>query len=335
MFDFLQMTLSGREPLEHSGSNFNLRWQWQAQGVLELEPLHGYRKSVVLSAGIHGNETAPIELLAALVSDLLHGKRRLQVRLLVIFGNPAAMVSGERYNQIDLNRLFSGRYAQFPACAETARAEQLEQLVRDFYDQSNEGERLHFDLHTAIRESHHQRFGLLPHIDNGVYSRPLYSRKMLDWLHHSGIEALVINQAPSGTFSYFTSQHCQAESCTLELGKARPFGQNDLNQFALINQGLLSLITGVDMLPHAVEPIKVYRVTQELKKISEQFQLNFPESVNNFTRFSAGDVLAYDGEVSYQVQQPEEWVLFPNASVRPGLRAGLMLVQVPTDSLFG
>ena len=335
MFDFLQMTLSGREPLEHSGSNFNLRWHWLEQGVLELEPLHSYRKSVVLSAGIHGNETAPIELLAALVSDLLHGKRRLQVRLLVIFGNPAAMVSGERYNQIDLNRLFSGRYDQFPACAETARADQLEQLVRDFYDQSNESERLHFDLHTAIRESHHQRFGLLPHTDNGVYSRPLYSRRMLDWLHHSGIEALVINQAPSGTFSYFTSQHCQADSCTLELGKARPFGHNDLNQFALISQGLLSLITGVNMLPHAAEPIKVYRVTQELKKISEQFRLNFPESVKNFTCFSAGDVLARDGEITYQVQQSEEWVLFPNASVRPGLRAGLMLVQVPTDSLFG
>lgn len=330
MFDFLQMTLSGREPQEHSGSNFNLCWHWLAQGVLMLEPLHGYRKNVVLSAGIHGNETAPIELLAALVSDLLHGKRRLQVRLLVIFGNPAAMVSGERYNQIDLNRLFSRHYDQFPNCEETARAEQLEQLVRGFYDQSNEGERLHFDLHTAIRESHHQRFGLLPYTDNG-----LYSRKMLDWLHHSGIEALVINQAPSGTFSYFTSQHCQAESCTLELGKARSFGQNDLNQFALINQGLISLITGINLLPHAAEPIKVYRVTQELKKISEQFRLNFPESVKNFTRFSAGDVLASDGEITYQVQQPEEWVLFPNASVRPGLRAGLMLVQVPTDSLFG
>lgn len=330
MFDFLQMTLSGREPLEHSGSNFNLRWQWLAQGVLQLEPLHGYRKNVVLSAGIHGNETAPIELLAALVSDLLYGKRRLKVRLLVILGSPTAMVSGERYQQIDLNRLFSGRYAQFPACAETARAELLEQLVRDFYDQSNEGERLHFDLHTAIRESHHQRFGLLPYTDNG-----LYSRKMLDWLHHSGIEALVINQAPSCTFSYFTSQHCQAESCTLELGKARPFGQNDLNQFALINQGLLSLITGINLLPYAAEPIKVYRVTQELKKISEQFRLNFPESVKNFTRFSVGDVLARDGEITYQVQQPQEWVLFPNADVRPGLRAGLMVVQVPTDSLFG
>ena len=330
MQDFLAMTLRGQFPEPQQGQQHGFTWHWLAEGVLELTPVQGYHKVVVLSAGIHGNETAPIELLAALVSDLLHGKRRLKVRLLVIFGNPAAMVSGERYQQIDLNRLFSGRYAQFPACAETARAELLEQLVRDFYDQSNEGERLHFDLHTAIRESHHQRFGLLPYTDNG-----LYSRKMLDWLHHSGIEALVINQAPSCTFSYFTSQHCQAESCTLELGKARPFGQNDLNQFALINQGLLSLITGINLLPYAAEPIKVYRVTQELKKISEQFRLNFPESVKNFTRFSAGDVLASDGEITYQVQQPQEWVLFPNASVRPGLRAGLMLVQVPGDSLFG
>lgn len=330
MFDFLQMTLSGREPMEHSGSNFNLRWQWLAWGVLLLEPLHGYRKNVVLSAGIHGNETAPIELLAALVSDLLHGKRRLKVRLLVIFGNPSAMVNGERYNQIDLNRLFSRHHEHFPKCLETERAAQLEALVTEFFNQSKTDHRLHFDLHTAIRESHHQRFGLLPHKDKGIYNR-----SMLDWLHHAGIEALVINQAPSGTFTYFTSQYCQADSCTLELGKARPFGQNDLNQFALISQGLILLISGVNLLPDAAEPMKVYRVTQELKKISDQFCLNFPESIKNFTRFSAGDILARDGEISYQVQQPEEWILFPNASVRPGLRAGLMLVQVPTASLYG
>ncbi|WP_024870652.1 succinylglutamate desuccinylase [Tolumonas lignilytica] len=330
MFDFLQMTLSGRVPQEHSGSNFNLRWRWLAQGVLQLEPLHGYRKSVVLSAGIHGNETAPIELLAALVSDLLHGKRRLKVRLLVIFGNPSAMINGERYNQIDLNRLFCRHYEHFPKCPETERAAQLEALVTEFFNQSKTDHRLHFDLHTAIRESHHQRFGLLPHKDKGIYSRT-----MLDWLHHAGIEALVINQAPSGTFTYFTSQYCQADSCTLELGKARPFGQNDLNQFALISQGLLSLISGINLLPDAAEPMKVYRVTQELKKISDQFCLNFPESIKNFTRFSAGDILARDGEISYQVQQPDEWILFPNASVRPGLRAGLMLVQVPTASLYG
>lgn len=45
----------------------------------------------MLSAGIHGNETAPIELLNQLVNDLLSGSRTLAVRLLVVLGNPAAM----------------------------------------------------------------------------------------------------------------------------------------------------------------------------------------------------------------------------------------------------
>ena len=44
-----------------------------------------------MSAGVHGNETAPIELLNQLVGDLLIGRLPLTVRLLVVLGNPAAM----------------------------------------------------------------------------------------------------------------------------------------------------------------------------------------------------------------------------------------------------
>lgn len=328
--DFLQSTLQGTVITERSGSNFHFRWHCPAEGVLILEPLMKYQKNVVLSAGVHGNETAPIELLNELLSDLFAGKRRLMVRLMVIWGNPEAIRQGVRYQSIDLNRLFNGKHQEYPACAEVRRAIELEQLVCDFYADSPECERVHYDLHTAIKESNHQRFGLLPYLHSGYYDH-----NMLDWLQQSGLEALVINHAPSGTFTYFTSKQCAAASCTLELGKARPFGENDLNQFAMINHGLISLISGVSLLPPPAEPLKVYRVTQELKKISEAFRLCFPESVKNFTSFPYGTVLAEDGDIRYLVHQPQEWVIFPNASVRPGLRAGLMLTETPFSSLFG
>lgn len=249
---------------------------------------------------------------------------------MVIFGNPSAMRSGERYQQIDLNRLFNGKHSQYESCYETERAKLLESLVTEFFSQHDGLERIHHDLHTAIRESNYQRFGLLPYLNQGSYNRP-----MLEWLHHAGLDALVINHAPSGTFTYFTSEHAQAASCTLELGKARPFGQNDLNQFALIKHGLISLVSGVNCLPVPSKPLKVYRVTQELIKHTNAFRLMFPEHVKNFTRFPEGTILAQDGDISYRVVKPVEWIIFPNAAVRPGLRAGLMLTETSLDSLFG
>lgn len=88
MPDFLSVTLSGHSPSVSAGETASLKWQWLDEGILLLTPHGSYAQSVVLSAGIHGNETAPIEVLNQLVSDLLAEKLSLAVRLLVILGNP-------------------------------------------------------------------------------------------------------------------------------------------------------------------------------------------------------------------------------------------------------
>jgi len=51
----------------------------------------------------------------------------------------------------------------------------------------------------------------------------------------------------------------------------------------------------------------------------------------NFTAFAAGTELARDGDYRYRVSHDEERIVFPNPSVKPGLRAGLMVVDT-TDS---
>lgn len=332
MDNFLTSTLKQHAPLITSGTIGAINWYWLDHGVMVIEPRKdevNHLEHVLLSAGVHGNETAPIELLDQLMDDLLNGSLPLNVKLMLMLGNPAAMRNGERYNDIDLNRLFSQHHQNYPICAETLRAQRLETLTAQFFESAT-GRKLHFDLHTAIRESHHIRFAVFPYKETGKYSR-----QMCDWLSSAEVEAVVLNQAPSATFSYYSSEHCGAGSCTLELGKAKPFGQNDLSQFAGINNGLRQLVSqGLPQSPPTNVTLKVYQVSQQLTKLSENFEMHFSDEVKNFTAFEQGEVLAIDGDTTYRVEKPTEWVLFPNPNVRPGLRAGLMLVETEQDTIF-
>ncbi len=59
---------------------------------------------------MHGNETAPIELLLQLTHDLSCGRQPLTQALLIVFGNLPAIRAARRYLHNDLNRLFGGRH---------------------------------------------------------------------------------------------------------------------------------------------------------------------------------------------------------------------------------
>ncbi|YCH32364.1 succinylglutamate desuccinylase [Erwinia sp. D4-22] len=321
MQDLLQQTLSGSAPAMTSGTLPNLRWQWLDEGILELTPLAPTQQAIAISAGIHGNETAPVEILNALITRLLQGEMLLAARLLVLYGNPPALRAGKRYLRCDLNRLFGGRWQQFENCPEAQRALRLEQALETFWQVGTHQEtRWHLDLHTAIRGSYHTRFGVMP------FSQRPWPDDFMQWLAVAGLEALVFHRAPGGTFTHYSSEHFQAASCTLELGKALPFGHNDLTQFQAAQQALAALISG-EPLPSTGKTPRRYRVTQQITRNSERFQLHMSPETLNFTAFPQGMLLAEDGETRYFVQQAREYVLFPNPNVAPGLRAGLMLVE--------
>ncbi len=322
MQDFLQQTLSGEAPQRQSGDTPYLRWQWLDHGIFQLDPIDEPLQALVLSAGIHGNETAPVEILNGIIGALLRGEMALRHRVLAILGNPAALRAGKRYLRYDVNRLFGGRWQQIEDCDEARRARRLEQAIESFWLQGCEREqpRWHLDLHTAIRGSWHTRFGVLP-----LNPQP-WPDAFIHWLTAAGLEALVFHTMPSGTFTHLSCATFNAASCTLELGKALLFGANDLTQFAAVQQALAALLSG-EPLPATQQTPRRYRVVQQITRLSERFELYIDAETHNFAAFPQGALLAEDGETRYVVQQTREYVLFPNPAVALGLRAGLMLAE--------
>ncbi|AFQ48742.1 succinylglutamate desuccinylase [Burkholderia cepacia] len=331
--DFLAFTLAGGAPAETDGACAGgaVRWQWLGDGLLALEPSAAAdtaaRASVLVSAGVHGDETAPIELLSMLVRDLAAGTLPLACRLLVVLGNVPAMRAGERYLDDDLNRLFSGRHAHVPASREAPRAVQLEAAAAAFFAAAPTGTaRWHVDMHTAIRASVFEQFALLPHTGTPP------TRTMVEWLGDARIAAVLLHTAKGNTYSHFTAEHCGALACTLELGKVRPFGQNDLSRFAPADRAVRKLVSGAPRDVDAPLP-RVFTVIDQITKQSDALELFVAADVANFTAFARGTVLAQDGDYRYTVTHDEERIVFPNPTVKPGLRAGLLVVDTTRDTL--
>jgi succinylglutamate desuccinylase len=329
--DFLGLTLAnpeGLSPALFSLSNGTEVEIWDT-GVIYFQPAKYGRQDIVLSCGVHGNETAPIEICSALVRDILLGKLQLGERLLVLFGNPAAINNGSREIEDNLNRLFSGHHSKGAGLinAERRRALALENYVSRFYQLGGENrERALYDLHTAIRGSRFEKFAVYPFL----HGKP-WKKSQLQLLAACEVSTVLLMQTPASTFSYYASNTHGADAFTIELGKVRPFGENDMRRFAKAEQTLRALVSG--NLPTFADfnlaAFQLYEVYRSINKQTQDFKLHFADDVENFTSYPPGSLLATDGDLEYRVEREGEAIIFPNAKVAIGQRA--MLMVIPKD----
>ena len=279
---------------------------------------------VVISCGVHGNETAPIEIVDQLLMEIENGDLLVKQELLFILGNPPAVNSETRFVEENLNRLFSGKHDDSTSL-ESIRAAKLESYVEAFYVENNREseQRLHYDLHTAIRGSEFTKFCVYPFLHKRRWSEP-----QLAFLEHCGIQAVLLSNQPANTFSHFTSHTFGAHAFTVELGKARKFGENKLADFEDAIKGLRALINGQEKFSNTLKNMKVFRVVEEVIKRSENFKLHFTDDAKNFSEFKKGALLASDDAYEYRTKQDGERFVFPIINVPIGQRA--MLVVAPT-----
>ncbi|WP_338847396.1 succinylglutamate desuccinylase [Massilia sp. W12] len=289
-------------------------------GMLQINCGKDGAPAVLLSVGVHGDETGPLELLALLLEELSSGAPQLAADVLLVVGNVAAIAAGKRFIDADLNRMFKSARGDLEGSSEAARADQMMAATRAFFE-GRSGARWHLDLHTAIRPSLYPAFAIVPELIQEQARSALWR-----FLSLGGIGAIIRNPQPSGTYSYFSSEHCGAAGSTLELGRVGVLGQNDLQQFDAMRAALADLLRGTLQLP-AECSAHLYRLAQEIIKRSADFKMSFDKQTQNFSALPQGALIAEDGAHRYTVQHAEERVVFPNPDVRIGLRAGLMVVR--------
>lgn len=292
-----------------------------AKGIMTVKPADGQtRPAVLLSVGVHGDETGPIEMVAHAVEALSRAPQQLAADLMLCVGNIDAIRAGKRFIDADLNRMFRAQRGALADTAEAARADVMIAATAAFFDGAGPV-RWHLDLHTAIRASHYPTFAVVPELIAEDRKQAL-----VGWLGAAAIGAVIMNPKSSGTYSYHCAERHGAAASTVELGRIGTLGQNDLSQFADVAAALDRLLRGEPQ-RQAGQP-HVFKQVQEIIKHSDAFRMSVGRDTQNFTALKRGDVIATDGETVYTVQHDEELVVFPNPDVRVGLRAGLMVVRV-------
>lgn len=322
--DFLSYSIEHAEKFSPMSITIGKHTQVSSQvsGVITFQPISAKRaqKHIVLSCGVHGNETAPIEICNNIIKDIANESLKVSHAVMFMFGNLPAIQQQTRFIEENLNRLFAPDIQG--DSAEVPRARVLMQVMANFFNDAV-GSRHHYDLHTAIRASKNEKFAVYPYL----HDKPR-EKAELQFMSDCGVNTILLSQTPTTTFSYYSSRYHDAHSFTVELGKVAPFGQNDMTRFASADKMVRQLIQEevLSLTPYYECPLTIYKVNQVVNKQQADFELHFSEDTANFTDFAKGTLLASESGREYRAQIDKEAVVFPNADVAIGQRAMLTVV---------
>ena len=282
--------------------------------------------ALVLSVGIHGDETAPIDMVATLLQTLSAEPKRLAVNLLLVIGNLAAISAAKRFIEVDLNRLFNVADDSVKTTLESTRAAVIMAACQKFFS-ATDGPRWHLDLHATIRPSRYATFAIIP-----AAIRAAQTQTLLNFLAEVGVGAVILNVLPSHTFSAFTARQCGATSATVELGHIAQCGGNSTTLNAAF-AALARLLRQASLLPTVALPSsapQIFTVMQELIRQTSTFRFCTDAELQKFMPLKNDSVIATDGDLVHRIGSVDGYLVFPNPNVQIGQRAGVIVTLLPT-----
>ncbi len=289
-------------------------------GVIEIIPHSSIQEKIAISVGVHGNETAPIEIAWEIIQLIQKGEISPCVNTLILFAHAPSMLAAKRFIDFNLNRLFNGNHKKYPEAMESPRAQELEVALLEFFNDPTRS-MWHLDLHTAIRGSHHERFVVRPYYKD---NRPI-SEEELQVCASMGVEAILKTRKPATTYSGFSAESIGANSFTVELGKVELFGENDLSRFEMTKSTLIKILeNGVQTLKSSHPVPIIYDVTKELINDHDKYKFFIAEDYLNFTPLQEGEVIEQNKEGLLKAKEGQS-IVFPNPNVPQGQRTGLLV----------
>jgi succinylglutamate desuccinylase len=314
-----------------------------AEGIWQLRPPQGrVAARFMISLVVHGDETGPVQIVLNLLAAWQQLGASPPVELTVVLGNLEAWSLGKRYVEQDMNRLFAAQAPQ-ASTTDARRALVLRQTLEKMRLHAADLPSIpliHFDLHSTIRPSLKPTFAMVP-----APAAAAPDAAWLSWLtQQSGLDALVLTSDQASTLSAYTARH-GAWSCTVELGQvgAAPAADSPHSKVVepVFAQALADWVLGPQRLcgpgtPVFIAPTKtpqrhpadIFRVTHEVIRSSDTFELLLPPETCNFSPLEPGQLVARDAQTEIRAQQPGTCVLFPNPHVAVGLRAALLIAPL-------
>ncbi|EGA67548.1 succinylglutamate desuccinylase [Vibrio brasiliensis] len=316
----LEQEMPANEVTVAGGTVFKLH----QRGVLEVIPanLSEDSKHIIISCGIHGDETAPMEITDKIITDIQSGFQAVTNRLLFINAHPEATNAHTRFIEMNLNRLFDEK--EHEPSKELDIAQNLKKIVSDFYQGTEQDKRWHLDLHCAIRLSKHYSFVVSPKVRH-----PVRSQALMEFVSSAHLEAVMFSNAPSSTFSWFSAENFGAQALTVELGRVAKIGENELDKLVAFDLALRDLVSDSEA-EHLPRKPMMYRVSRTIVRLHDDFDFLFDDGVENFTAFKHGEVFGHDGDKPLMAKNEGEAIVFPNRHVAVGQRAALMVCPVKT-----
>ena len=284
-------------------------------GIYEYVPNEDFGSSYdfIYSCAVHGNETAPIEIIDELFTEILTENFVPRCRCLFIVANFESIRIGKRFVSENLNRLFNGKWKEREENGEVLRARELEKYVRLFCESSTK-ELIHYDLHTAIKPSKYKTFAIYP---VGTDNPDQFQMKLLK---EAGIRVALVTRTSGTTFSAFTKESFNSHSFTLELGKVKPFGENNPEDFKATSKLLRRLLVSDTSLTNLVDEVESREVVRQVLRSTEEEKLLTGDDLENFTTLAKGTEIKSGDFLEEDLQ-----IIFPNSNVAVGQRMCLLI----------